>query len=163
MTMTKARIQIGNGATEDTFAAHKLIYFDADKRTEAPVKKRDSSSYIEKPGEHTDPRTVQDSFDYKVQFIIDAWDRDLDNVNAIVAAFNAKLYAQEENSGIRVFKEVAFYNDDRRVKIVGLPDPIAEPKELHRSRNGYDFAQVELVIHVGDPTKCDFNLTRQTV
>lgn len=161
--MKNVRIKIGDGEVEDIFSAHRLIYLDADKRTEAPVKKRDSTSYVEQAGENTDPRTVQDSFDYKATFIIDAWDNDLDNANAIVAAFNAKLYTQETGSDIRVYKEVELYNDDRRVKIAGLPDPIAEPKELHRSPNGYDFAQVELVIHVDDPTKCDFNLTRQTV
>ena len=44
------------------------------------------------------------------------------------------------------------------MKIVGLPEPIAEPKEMKRSGGGYDFAEVEFVIHVGDPAKCDFNL-----
>lgn len=158
--MIKVRIQIGNGAVEDIFAAHKLIYKEADHRTEAPIKKRDTTTYIEQAGENTDPRTVQDAFDYKVTFIIDAFDRNLDNVNAIVAAFNAKLYTQQAGSDIRIYKTVTFWNDYKRVKIVGLPQPIAEPKELKRSKNGYDFAEVELVIRVDDPTKCDFNLTR---
>lgn len=158
--MIKVRIQIGNGAVEDTFTAHKLIYKEADHRTEAPIKKRDTTAYIEQAGENTDPRTVQDAFDYKVTFIIDAFDRNLDNVNAIVAAFNQKLYTQTAGSDIRTYKTVTFFNDYKRVKIVGLPNPIAEPKELKRSKNGYDFAEVEFVIHVDDPTKCDFNLTR---
>lgn len=157
--MINVRIKIGDGAIEDTFAAHKLIYIDADNRTEAPIKKRDASSYVEQAGDNTDPRTVQDAFDYKTQFIIDGQNRNLKNVNAIVAAFNAKLYTQPANSDIRTYKEVTFYNDFKRVKIVGLPEPIAEPKEMKRSRNGYDFAEVELVIHVSDPTKCDFNLS----
>lgn len=160
--MTTARIKIGDGAIEDTFTAHSLIYLDSDKRTEAPIKKRDSSSYIEEAGEHTDPRTVQDGFDYKVVFIIDAWDRNLDNVNAIVAAFNKKLYTQEAGSDIRTYKTVEFYNDDRRVKIAGLPEPIAEPKELNRTENGYDFAQVEFKIRVDNPKLCDFDLKRDT-
>lgn len=158
--MINVRIKIGDGAIEDTFAAHKLIYMEADHRTEAPVKKRDTTSYAEEAGEHTDPRTVQDAFDYKATFIIDAQDKNLVNVNAIVAAFNAKLYTQPSGSDIRTYKEVTFYNDFKRVKIVGLPEPIAEPKELKRSRNGYDFAEVEFVIHVSDPTKCDFNTVR---
>lgn len=158
--MIKVRIQIGNGAVEDTFTAHKLIYKEADHRTEAPIKKRDTTAYIEQAGENTDPRTVQDAFDYKVTFIIDAFDRNPDNVNAIVAAFNQKLYTQTAGSDIRTYKTVTFFNDYKRVKIVGLPNPIAEPKELKRSKNGYDFAEVEFVIHVDDPTKCDFNLTR---
>lgn len=150
------RIKIGDGAIEDTFAAHKLIYIDADNRTEAPIKKRDASSYVEQAGDNTDPRTVQDAFDYKVQFIIDGQDRDLKRVNDIIAAFNKKLYTQEADSDIRVYKEVTFYNDFKPHKIVGLPEPIAECKEFKKSKNGYEFAQVELVIHVSDPKKCNF-------
>lgn len=156
--MIRVRLKIGGGAVEDIYTAHKLIYIRADNRTEAPIKKRDVSSYIEEAGDHTDPRTVQDAFDYKVQFIIDGQDKDLKRVNSIIAAFNKMLYTQPANSDIRTYKEVTFYNDFKRVKIVGLPEPIAEPKEMKRSRNGFDFAQVELVIHVSDPTKCDFDL-----
>lgn len=152
----RVRIKIGDGAIEDTFTAHKLIYMEADHRTEAPIKKRDESSYVEQAGVNIDRRTVQDAFDYKVTFIIDGQNTNLNNVNAIVAAFNAKLYTQPEDSDIRTYKEVTFYNDFKRVKIVGIPEPIAEPKEIKRSRNGFDFAEVELVIHVSDPTKCNF-------
>ena len=154
--MINVRIKIGDGAIEDTFAAHKLIYVDADNRTEAPIKKRDASSYAEKAGENTDPRTVQDAFDYKVQFIIDGQDKDLKRVNSIIAAFNKKLYTQPANSDIRTYKEVTFYNDFKPCKIIGLPEPIAECKEFKKSKNGYEFAQVEFIIHVSDPTKCNF-------
>jgi hypothetical protein len=154
--MIKVHIKIGDGAIEDTFAAHKLIYMDADNRTEAPIKKRDATSYAEKAGENTDKRTVQDAFDYKAQFIIDGQDKDLKRVNSIIAAFNKKLYTQEAGSNIRVYKEVTFYNDFKPHKIVGLPEPIAECKEFKKSKNGYEFAQVEFVIHVSDPTKCNF-------
>lgn len=154
--MINVRIQIGNGAIEDTFTAHKLIYMDADNRTEAPVKKRDVTSYAEQAGENTDHRTVQDAFDYKVKFIIDGQDKDLKRVNSIISAFNKKLYTQEAGSDIRVYKEVTFYNDFKPCKIVGLPEPIAECKEFKKSKNGYEFAQVELVIHVSDPKKCNF-------
>lgn len=154
--MINVRIKIGDGAIEDTFAAHKLIYIDADNRTEAPIKKRDVTSYVEQAGDNTDPRTVQDAFDYKAQFIIDGQDKDLKRVNSIIAAFNKKLYTQEADSDIRIYKEVTFYNDFKPHKIVGLPEPIAECKEFKKSKNGYEFAQVELVIHVGDPTKCNF-------
>lgn len=150
------RIQIGDGATEDTFTAYKLIYMEADHRTEAPIKKRDVTTYAEQAGDNTDPRTVQDAFDYKVQFIIDGQDRDLKRVNSIIAAFNKKLYTQEANSDIRTYKEVTFYNDFKPHKIIGIPEPIAECKEFKKSRNGYEFAQVEFVIHVSDPKKCNF-------
>lgn len=158
--MIRVRLQIGDGAILDTYEGHKLIYLNSDHRTEAPIKKREATSYAEQAGENTDPRTVQDAFDYKATFIIDAQDKNLVNVNAIVAAFNAKLYTQPSDSDIRVYKEVTLYNDFKRVKIVGLPEPIAEPKEMKRSKNGYDFAEVEFVIHVSDPTKCDFNTVR---
>lgn len=154
--MINVRIKIGDGAIEDTFAAHKLIYIDADNRTEAPIKKRDSTTYAEQAGDNPDPRTVQDAFDYKVQFIIDGQDKDLKRVNSIIAAFNKKLYTQEADSDIRVYKEVTFYNDFKPHKIIGIPEPIAECKEFKKSKNGYEFAQVELVIHVSDPTKCSF-------
>lgn len=154
--MIKVRIKIGDGAIEDTFAAHKLIYIDADNRTEAPIKKRDVSSYVEQAGDNTDPRTVQDAFDYKVQFIIDGQDKDLKRVNSIISAFNKKLYTQEADSDIRVYKEVTFYNDFKPCKIVGLPEPIPECKEFKKSKNGYEFAEVEFVIHVSNPTKCNF-------
>lgn len=154
--MIQVRLKIGDGAIEDTFTAHKLIYMDADNRTEAPIKKRDASSYVEQAGDNTDPRTVQDAFDYKAQFIIDGQDKDLKRVNSIIAAFNKKLYTQEADSDIRIYKEVTFYNDFKPHKIVGVPEPIAECKEFKKSRNGYEFAQVEFVIHVSDPTKCNF-------
>ena len=157
--MINVRIQIGDGAIEDTHTAHKLIYLEADNRTEAPIKKRDVTTYAEQAGDNTDPRTVQDAFDYKVRFIIDGQDKDLKRVNSIIAAFNKKLYTQEANSDIRTYKEVTLYNDFKPCKIVGLPEPIAECKEFKKSRNGYEFAQVEFVIHVSDPTKCNFNLT----
>lgn len=154
--MINVRIKIGDGAIEDVFTAHKLIYIDADNRTEAPIKKRDVTTYAEQAGDNTDPRTVQDAFDYKVQFIIDGQDKELKRVNDIIAAFNKKLYTQPANSNIRTYKEVTFYNDFKPHKIVGLPEPIAECKEFKKSKNGYEFAQVELVIHVSDPTKCNF-------
>lgn len=154
--MIKVRIKIGDGAIEDTFTAHKLIYMDADNRTEAPIKKRDVTTYAEQAGDNTDARTVQDAFDYKAQFIIDGQDRDLDRVNDIIDAFNKKLYTQEADSDIRTYKEVTFYNDFKPHKIVGIPEPIPECKEFKKSKNGYEFAQVELVIHVSDPTKCNF-------
>lgn len=157
--MINARIKIGSGEAEiqDMFLVHKLIYIGSDNRTEAPIKKRETTSYAEEAGEHIDPRILQDVFDYKVQFAIDTQNKTLKNANAIISAFNKKLYTQVAGSDIRTYKEVTFYNDYKRVKIVGLPEPIAEPKKMQRSKNGYDFALVEFVIHVSNPKLCDFN------
>lgn len=159
--MITARIQIGAGDIQDTYEGWGMIYMSSDNRTEAPIKKRETTSYAEDAGEHVDPRTVQDAFDYNVKFIIEAPNRNLVNANAKIAAFNKALYSQDAGSDIRVYKEVTFYDDYKRVKIVGLPHPIAEPKELYRRQNGQamDCAQVELTIRVSDPTKCDFNLS----
>lgn len=159
--MITCRIQIENGQILDTYKGHGLIYKESDNRTEAPIKKRDVTTYAEQAGENTDRRTVQDAFDYKVQFIIEAPNKNLQNANAVIAAFNKKLYTQPANSDIRTYKEVTFYNDYKRVKIVGIPEPIAEPKELYRRQNGdvMDCAVVELTIHVSDPTKCDFDMS----
>lgn len=159
--MNEIKIKIGDGDAQDSFEAHKLIYLDSDKRTEAPIKKRDVTSYAGEAGEHTDPRTVPDAFDYTVSFIIDGQDTDLGSVNATVAAFNRKLYIQGADSDIRRYKEVTLWNYARRVKIVGLPEPIAEPTEMCHSKGGYYFAQVEFKLRVSDPTKCDFNLTAE--
>ena len=159
--MIKVRIQIGNGAIEDTYSKWGLIYLDADERTEAPIKAREVTSYAEEAGEHVDPRSVPDAFDYTAKFLIEAPNQNLVNANAKIAAFNKALYTQESGSDIRTYKEVTFYNDFNRGKIVGIPEPISEPTSLYRRQNGsvLDCAQVELKIRVTDPTKCDFDLS----
>lgn len=156
--MINASIQIGDGEILDTYVAYKLIYLSSDNRTEAPIKKRDATCYAEQAGANVDPRTVQDEFDYKVVFVIDGQDKDMERVSAIIKTFNSKLYTQAEGSDVRTYKAVAFYNYDKHIKIVGLPEPIAEPKDFKKSRNGYEYAQVEFAIHVNDPKKCDFDL-----
>lgn len=159
--MTTARIQIESGQILDTFEGHGMIYLSADNRTEAPIKKRDTTSYAEEAGEHVDPRTVQDAFDHKVKFLIEAPNKNLQNANSKIAAFNRQLYTQASDSDIRTYKTITLYDDYKRVKIVGIPEPIAEPTELYRRQDGsvMDCAIVELVIHVSDPTKCDFDLS----
>lgn len=158
--MITARIQIENGQILDTYEGFGFIYMSADNRTEAPIKKRDTTSYADEAGEHVDPRTVQDAFDYKVKFLIEAPNNNRQNANAKIADFNRQLYKQTTGSDIRTYKTITLYDDYKRVKIVGIPEPIAEPTELYRRQNGsvMDCATVELVIHVNDPTKCDFNL-----
>ena len=159
--MITARIQIENGQILDTYEGHGMIYMSADNRMEAPIKKRDTTSYAEEAGEHVDRRTVQDAFDYKVKFLIEAPNKNLQNANAVIAKFNRLLYAQEVNSVIRTYKTVALYDDYKRVKIVGLPEPIAEVEKLYRRQSGeqMDCAVVELTIHVSNPTLCDFNMS----
>lgn len=159
--MIRVRLSIGGGGAYDTFETWGLVYLESDTRTEAPIKKRDTTSYAEEAGEHTDPRTVQDAFDHKVKFLVEAPNSNLENANTKIAAFNRALYTQAADSDIRIYKEVALYDDYKRVKIVGIPEPIAEPVSLYRRQNGsvMDCAVVELTIHVSDPTKCNFNLS----
>lgn len=165
MTMLiPSRIQIGDGPVEDFFKKFGFIYMDADPRTEAPIKARTTTSYAEEAGEHVDPRTVPDAFDYTAKFLIEAPNRDFTNANAKIAAFNKALYSVERGSDIRRYKQITFYNDHQRVKIVGIPEPIAQPTDFYRRSNGsaMDCVQVELKIRVADPTKCDFNLNANT-
>lgn len=159
--MIRVRLQIANGTAEDSYDKWGFIYLSADNRTEAPIKKLDTTSYAEEAGEHVDPRTVQDTFDYKVTFLIEAPNQNLVNANAKIAAFNKVLYSQKADSDIRTYKEVTFYDDYKRVKIVGFPQPISEPTDFYRRQDGsvMDCAVVELTIHVSDPTRCDFNLS----
>lgn len=156
--MIQSRLQIADGDILNLYDGYKLIHMETGTRFEAPIKKRDTTSYAEEAGEHTDPRTVQDAFDYKVTFIVEAPNKDLTNANAVIDEFNRKLYTQDGE--IRTYKEITFYNDFKRIKIVGLPEPIQEAKSLYRRQNGevMDCAQVEWTIRVSDPTKCDFNL-----
>lgn len=156
--MIQSRLQIADGDILNLYDGYKLIHMETDTRFEAPIKKRDTTSYAEEAGEHTDPRTVQDAFDYKVTFIVEAPNKNLTNANAVIDEFNRKLYTQDGE--IRTYKEITFYNDFKRIKIVGLPEPIQDAKSLYRRQNGevMDCAQVEWTIRVSDPTKCDFNL-----
>lgn len=156
--MIKVRLQIADGEIFDTYDKWGLIYVSSDNRTEAPIKSRESTQYAEEPGEHIDNRTLPDAFDYKVNFVIEAENKDTTNANAKIAEFNKALYA---TSGyVRKYQQVTFYNDYKRVKIVGLPSPISEPKDFYRRANGdaLDCVQVEFTIRVSNPTLCDFDL-----
>lgn len=154
--MIKSRIRIGNGDIFDTYTRFGFIYMSADNRMEAPVKKHDTISYAEKAGEYFDPRTVQDVFDYKVRFIIECPNKDMDNANVKIAEFNRSLYTLDGD--IRTYKKVTFYDDYKRVIIVGFPEPISELTNLYRRQDGsvMDCAEFELTIHVSNPAKCFF-------
>ena len=101
---------------------------------------------------------VDDEFDYKVEFFVKA-DGNLGNANAVIANFNSLLYTQDADK-IKTFKKVTFYNDYKKVKIVGYPTPIAEATDFWRDSKGKtaDVVCVEWTIKVNDPTLCDFNI-----
>ena len=155
--MIRVRLQIADGNILDTADNYGLVYVSADSRFAAPIKKFEKTSYPEEEGEHISPKTVDDAFDYKVTWFIQA-DGSLDNANALIARFNSLLYTQEGD--VKTFKQVTFYNDYKKVKIVGTPSLIQEATEFWRDASGkqHDVVCVEWVIRVSKPSLCDFNI-----
>lgn len=155
--MITVRLKIGDGAIQDT-RDFGLVYLDSDKRTAAPTKGFESTSYPEEEGEHIIPKTVDDAFDYMVKFFVQA--DSIQNAVAKIAAFNDSLFAQEEESDVKTYKLVEFYNDYKRHKIVGYPSPIDEPAEFWRDPDNQvnDVVIVEWKIRVNKPSLCDFSL-----
>ena len=153
-------MQIGDGAVVDTYERWRMIYVDADERTEAPIKKRATTSYAEEDGEHTDSRSVRDAFDYKVTFLVEGVAGDLNSVNGHIRQFNNEIVSRDGD--VATFKQIKVYNDYNGVMIAGLPEPIAEPQKMYKTKAGEDSdcAVVELTIRVSDPSECDFNMAR---
>ena len=158
ISMIKVRLQIADGAIEDTADKYGLVYLRADNRFAAPTKGLETSKYAEQPGSNINPKTVDDEFDYKVEFFVKA-DGNLGNANSVIASFNSLLYTQDADK-IKTFKKVTFYNDYKKVKIVGYPSPIEEATDFWRDSKGKaaDVVCVEWTIKVNDPTLCDFNI-----
>lgn len=159
--MITARIKIGDGSIVDT-QTYGLVYLDSDKRVGAPTKGFESTSYPEEEGEHILAKTVDAAFDYKVKFFIQA--SSLKDVNKRIKEFNELLYTVETGSGtgdVKVFKQVEFYNDYKRHKIVGYAQPMAEAEDYWRDPKNQvnDVAVVELTIRVNKPSLCDFALS----
>lgn len=156
--MIKVRLQIADGEIVDTADTYGFVYLEADNRFAAPVKGFEKSSYPEQPGINLDPKTVDDEFEYKVKFFVKA-DGDLENANQKIAAFNSLLYTKNADN-IKTFKQVTFYNDYKKAKIVGYPSPIKEATDFWRDSRGKqaDVVCVEWTINVNDPTLCDFNI-----
>lgn len=144
----------------DTYDKWGFIYLESDNRTSAPEKKRETTTYAEQEGENTDPRTVDDVFDYKVKFLIECPNSNLDNANKKIKAFNAAIRSVNPITGIKTCRRVQFYNYFKRVMIAGIPEVIAEPTDFYRQIDGktLDCVVVELTIHVDIPSACDFDL-----
>lgn len=159
--MIKVRIKIGDGSIVDT-TTYGLIYLDSDKRIGAPAKDYEAVTYPEEEGEYIIPKTVDAPFDYKVKFFIQA--DSLQNANAKIKAFNALLFTQASGSDVKTFKQVEFYNDYKRHKIVGYPQPMAEATEFWQDRKSQlnDIVVLEWTIRVTKPSLCDFNLLYNT-
>lgn len=161
--MIKTRIQIENGAIEDFYEKWGFVYFSGDRRFAAPEKKRDESSYIEQAGANVDPRTVDDEFDYSAKFLIEAPNKNLENANSKIRAWNEAVRERLSGSDIKRCKTVTFYDDYKRCKIVGIPEIIEDANEddYYRQQNGnvMDCVVVELKIHVSNPNLCNFDMS----
>lgn len=142
----------------DSVAGYKLWYVSSDHRFGADVKDYDVTTYPEQEGENIIPKTVDAPFDYKVKFYVKA-DGSLDNANTVIKAFNDLLYTADQN-GVKTFKQVSFYNDYKKVLIVGYPKPIALATQFWRDSTGaeHDVVVVEWVIRVNKPSLCNFAL-----
>lgn len=156
--MIRVRLKIGDGAIVDTETAYGFIYLDSDKIVGAPSKGYESTSYPEEEGEHIIPKTVDAPFDYKVKFFIQA--SSLENANDRIADFNALLFTPVTGKDTKIANVVEFYNDYKRHKIVGYPQPISEATDFWRDRKNQlqDIVIVEFQIRVTKPSLCDFNL-----
>lgn len=157
--MIRVRLKIGDdGAIVDTETAYGFIYLDSDKIVGAPSKGYESTSYPEEEGEHIIPKTVDAPFDYKVKFFIQA--SSLKNANDRIADFNALLFTPVTGKDTKIANVVEFYNDYKRHKIVGYPQPISEATDFWRDRKNQlqDIVIVEFQIRVTKPSLCDFNL-----
>lgn len=156
----KTRIQIEDGIIEDTYTMCGFIYISSDHRTAPPEKKRETTTYVEQEGENVDPRTMDDVFDYKIKFLIECPNFDTDNANLAIRTFNEAIRTVDPITNVKTCKQITFYNDYKRVKIVGIPEIIAEPTEFYRQQNGnvLDCVLIELTIHVSNPSLCDFAL-----
>lgn len=155
--MIRVRLQIGDGSIVDTIDGYGLVYVSSDSRFSAPLKEFEKTTYVDQEGEYIFPKITEDAFDYKVTLLIKA-DGSVDNANSIITEFNSLLYTQDED--VKTFKQVTFYNDYKKVKIVGVPKLISEATEFWRDVNGkqHDVVQVEWIIRVSKPSLCDFNL-----
>lgn len=155
--MINVRLKIEDGDIVDTID-YGLVYLSADNIVGAETKGFESTSYPEEEGEHIIPKTVDAAFDYKITFFVQA-NGSLENANAVIKAFNDRLFVQDEN-GVKTFKQVTFYNDYKRVMIVGYPGQISEASQFWRDRDGIqqDVVVVDWTIRVTKPSLCNFNL-----
>lgn len=158
--MITVRLKIGDGSEPpvDTQTLG-LVYISSDNTLGAPLKGFESTSYPEEEGEHINPKTVDAAFDYTVKFFIRA-NGSVDKANAVISAFNESLYDPQEDSDVKEFKRVYFYNDYKGVMISGYPSPISEATDFWHDTKGeqQDVVVVEWKIRVDQPSLCNFNL-----
>lgn len=158
--MIKSRIKIEDGQIYDLESLFGLVQVSSDNILAAPVKAFEQTTYPEQAGVNILPVTVDDTFEYKATFFVSA-KGGLETANWKIEEFN-KAIAKEVN-GIKHIKQITFYNDYKKVKIVGYPTPISNATEFWRDSSGklHDVVCVELVIKVTNPSLCNFNLDNE--
>lgn len=158
--MIKSRIKIGDGQIYDFESAYGFVQVSSDDIFGAPIKEFDTTSYPEEAGVHIFPMSVYDTFEYKVQFFINA-KNGINQANWAIERFNNAISIDDK--GVKSFKEITFYNDYKGVKIVGFPKPIDKATKFWRDKDGlmHDVVCVELTIKVVSPEKCNFNLANE--
>lgn len=160
-TMIRVGIKIADGNIVDTADTYGLVYVSSDNTFAPETKGFESSTYPEDEGEHIIPKSTDAPFDYTVKFYVKA-EGSRENANAKIATFNNALYDFEsQNSKVKVFKKVEFYNYYKKCLIVGYPFPISEATDFWRDSNGntHDVVVVEWKIRVTMPSECNFNYT----
>ena len=155
--MITVRLKIGDGEIVDT-QNFGFIYLDSDKRVGPESKGFEATAYPEEEGEHIIPKTVDDAFDYKVKFFIQA--TTLKDANQLISEFNESLHDTPDELGLKTYYQVTFYNDYKRHKIVGYPSEIPEATDFWRDHRNQieDIVIIEWTIRVTKPSLCDFNL-----
>ena len=151
--MITARIRIADGPIKDT-QEYGLVFLSADNIIGLQQKEFEKTEYPEQEGENLLPKAADAPFEYKMKFFIKAGT--LGDANNIISAFNAQLYDREGD--IKTYKQVYFYNDYKRVKIVGYPKEIANADTFWRDPTGEvtDVVVVEWIIRVSKPSLCEF-------
>lgn len=158
--MIRTYIKIGSGVAKDSYNEYGMIYVSSDNRFSAPIKGMLEESFADEAGKHTDGKTVDDSFEYKMEFLIECPNKNIINANKKIAAINALMYDKVVGSDIKIFKEWTIFNYRKRAMIVGIPKPIEEAKDFWRDSNGivHDSVLIELKLQVFHPELCDFDI-----
>lgn len=158
--MIRVKIKIGSGTAVDSFDTYKFIYLSSDNRLSAPLKEFEQTSYPEQEGVNIFPKTVDDTFDYKVEFLVESGGS-LNTANSRIKTFNNALFSQATGSDVKEFKRVTIYNPHKNVSITGIPEPIQEASDFWRDHTGAasSYARVEWTIHVDKPSECNFSYT----
>lgn len=156
--MITSRVQIEDGQVEDFYKKWGFIYLTSSRIFAAPEKERKTVSYAEEAGEHVDPRTVEDAYDYEAEFLIETPNENLNNANTKILAWNNAIREATEDGDIKRCKTITFYDDRKRRKIVGIPEVISSVDKKDFYRDNYtDCVVVKLKIRVTNPKLCELD------